>query len=80
MGVDAYFANWRGFFAAPNLSKKRAQAFRDVLGEMYKTKEWEVVRKRNGCVNLYQPGKTFRTFLEKQEKVVGSLMKEMGFL
>ncbi len=80
MGVDAYFANWRGFFAAPNLSKKQAQAFRNVLEKMYKTKEWEVVRKRNAWVNLYQPGDKFRTFLEKQEKVVGSLMREMGFL
>jgi len=80
MGVDAYFANWRGFFGAPGLSKKRVDAFNSVLKKMYDTPEWEVVRKRNGWTNLYQPGEKFRKFLEEQEKTIGSLMKEMGFL
>ncbi len=80
MGVNAYFANWRGFFGAPGLSQKRVDALNDVLKKMYSTPQWEVVRKRNGWTNLYQPGKKFRAFLEDQEKTIGSLMKEMGFL
>lgn len=80
LGVDAYFANWRGFFAAPNISKEKTEAFANVLKKMYKTKEWEEIRKRNGWANLYQPTNEFKTFLEKQEKIVSSLMKEMGFL
>ena len=47
---------------------------------MYKTKEWEEVRARNGWSNLYKPTATFKTFLEKQEEGISSLMKEMGFL
>lgn len=80
MGVDAYFANWRGFFAAPNLPQEKVDAFAAILGKMYDTKEWEDVRKRNGWTNLYQPKEEFNTFLEKQEKIISSLMKEMGFL
>ncbi len=80
MGADAFFANWRGFFAAPNLSKERQEAFADVLGKMYDTPQWEVVRKRNGWANLYKPTSKFNAFLINQEKVIGSLMKEMGFL
>ncbi len=80
MGADAFFANWRGFFGAPNLSKEKTQAFADVIGKMYDTPEWEVVRKRNGWANLYQPTTKFKSFLENQEAVIGSLMKEMGFL
>ncbi|WP_143145139.1 tripartite tricarboxylate transporter substrate binding protein [Arcobacter sp. LA11] len=80
MGVDAYFANWRGFFGAPNLDKAKVDAFAKVLGDMYNTPEWEVVRKRNGWGNLYQPKEKFESFLVNQEKVIGSLMKEMGFL
>jgi putative tricarboxylic transport membrane protein len=80
MGADAYFANWRGFFGAPNLSKEKTLAFAKVLADMYKTDEWEVVRKRNGWANLYKPTTSFKRFLENQEKVIGSLMKEMGFL
>ena len=80
MGVDAYFANWRGFFAAPNLPEKKVDAFTNTLEKMYETKEWEEVRKRNGWTNLYKPKAEFKTFLEKQEKIISSLMREMGFL
>ncbi|NQY20529.1 MAG: tripartite tricarboxylate transporter substrate binding protein [Campylobacteraceae bacterium] len=80
MGVDAYFANWRGFFGAPNMTKEKAEAFAAVIEKMYNTPEWEVVRKRNGWANLYKPTTEFKSFLESQEKVIGSLMTEMGFL
>jgi putative tricarboxylic transport membrane protein len=80
MGVDAYFANWRGFFGAPNLPQEKIDAFAKVFADMYKTKEWEDVRARNGWTNLYKPTTEFKTFLENQEKGISSLMKEMGFL
>jgi len=80
MGTDAFFANWRGFFGAPNLSKKRLADLNDVLKKMYDTPEWEVVRARNGWTNLYQPTNEFKSFLEAQEKTIGALMKDLGFL
>ena len=80
MGTDAYFANWRGFFGAPNMSDKKALAYAKVISEMYKTEAWDDVRKRNGWKNLYKPTKFFNKFLLEQEKGIGSLMKEMGFL
>lgn len=80
MGVDAYFANWRGFFGAPNLSAERIAKLNVVLKKMYDTPEWEKVRARNGWANLYQPEDEFKTFLEKQEKIIGTLMKDLGFL
>jgi putative tricarboxylic transport membrane protein len=80
MGNDTVFANWRGFFGAPGLSKDKAKAYADVLGKMYKTPEWETVRARNGWVNNFKPGAEFYSFLEQQEKQVGDLMRELGFL
>ncbi|MCP4397954.1 MAG: tripartite tricarboxylate transporter substrate binding protein [bacterium] len=80
LGYDTTFANWRGFFGAPGLPEEKAQAFADLLGKMYDTPEWETVRARNGWVNLYKPGKEFYSFLEGQEKVIGDLMRELGFL
>lgn len=80
LGVDTYFANWRGFFGAPNLSEEKINDFAKVFADMYKTQEWEEVRARNGWGNLYKPTSTFKTFLEKQETEISSLMKEMGFL
>ncbi len=79
-GADAEFVNWRGFFGAPGLSADQQSAYTAVLEKMYATKEWEQVRARNGWVNIFKPGPKFVTFLEGQEKQVGDLMKELGFL
>ena len=79
-GADAQFVNWRGFFGAPGLSDEKKQAFVAALEKMYATPEWETVRSRNGWVNIFNPDDKFVAFLEDQEKVIGDLMKELGFL
>ena len=55
-------------------------AYQDALEKMYATPEWEAVRARNGWVNIHNSGDDFKVFLEKQEKVIGDLMKKLGFL
>ena len=77
-GFDVEFVNWRGFFAAPGLAPERAKAYAEVLGKMYDTPEWEVVRKRNGWVNIYKPGDQFVVFLEAQEKAMKDLLNQLG--
>jgi putative tricarboxylic transport membrane protein len=79
-GYDVEFVNWRGFFAAPGLPADKAKAYRNVIAAMYKTPEWEAVRKRNGWANIHNSGDAFTKFLEKQETVIKSLMIELGFL
>lgn len=71
-GYDVEFVNWRGFFAAPGLSADKRK--------MYDTPAWEEVRARNGWVNIFNPGDKFTSFLEKQENVISTLMKKLGFL
>ncbi len=80
LGYDMTFANWRGFFAIPDLDKEQAEAFRAVLKAMYDTPEWEEIRKQRGWQNLYQPGDEFYAFLEEQEEAIGSMMRTLGFL
>jgi putative tricarboxylic transport membrane protein len=79
-GVDATFVNWRGFFAAPGLPAEDLAAYQAALAAMYDTPEWEAVRARNGWVNIHNPGDDFKAFLDDQEKVIGDLMRELGFL
>lgn len=79
-GIDTEFVNWRGFFAAPGLPEAQLTAYQSALEKMYDTPEWEAVRSANGWVNIHNNGDDFRTFLEDQEKVIGDLMKELGFL
>lgn len=79
-GIDTTFVNWRGFFGAPGLPAEKVAAYQDAIAKMYDTPEWEEVRARNGWVNIHNPGDDFKTFLEGQEKVIGDLMKKLGFL
>ena len=79
-GIDTTFVNWRGFFAAPGLPADKLAAYQDAITKMYETPEWEEVRARNGWVNIHNSGDAFKTFLEEQEKVIGDLMKQLGFL
>lgn len=79
-GYDVTFVNWRGFFAAPGLSEEKRQQYIKALGAMYDTPEWEDVRARNGWVNIWNPGDDFTAYLADQEKIIGDLMKKLGFL
>ncbi len=80
LGYDATFVNWRGFFGAPGLSDAQVAEFVDVLEKMYDTPEWEVVRARYGWTEIFNADQDFVAFLENQEKVMGDLMRELGFL
>lgn len=79
-GINAEFVNWRGFFAAPGLPEADRVNYIEALEAMYATPEWEVVRERNGWVNIFVPGYKFHGFLEDQELVIANLMKKLGFL
>jgi putative tricarboxylic transport membrane protein len=79
-GIDTSFVNWRGFFAAPGLPDDQLAMYQDAIAQMYDTPEWEVVRARNGWVNIHNSGDDFKAFLEDQEQVIGDLMKKLGFL
>ena len=79
-GIDMSFVNWRGFFGAPGMPADQVAAYQDAIAKMYDTPEWEVVRARNGWVNIHNSGDDFNTFLEAQELALGDLMKKLGFL
>ena len=79
-GIDTSFVNWRGFFAAPGLPADMLESYQAAIAKMYETSEWEEVRARNGWVNIHNSGDDFNAFLEEQEKVIGDLMKKLGFL
>ena len=77
--IDTSFVNWRGFFANPGLPSALWLHIKMHLPKCTKL-EWEAVRSRNGWVNIHNNGDDFRVFLENQEKVIGDLMRQLGFL
>jgi len=79
-GFDVQFVNWRGFFGPPGMSSSMKNEIAKMLGDVQKTPEWEVVRKRNAWVNIYNPGDKFVSFLEKQTVEMTALMKKLGVI
>lgn len=79
-GIDMNFVNWRGFFGAPGLPAEKVASYQKAIAAMYDTPEWEKVRAANGWVNIHNSGADFTAFLEAQEKVIGDLMRKLGFL
>lgn len=79
-GIEFEFVNWRGFFAPPGIQAEAADRYSALLGEMLKTPEWEKMRSRNGWENFYLERHGFVQFLEQQERIIGDLMVELGFL
>lgn len=79
-GFDVVFANWRGFFAPPGTSTEQVAAYNEIFADMYDTQEWEAMRSKNGWVNTYKNQDEFVPFLEEQEKAIGTLMRELGFI
>ena len=79
-GFDVQFVNWRGFFGPKSMSGGDYYKIAKMLGDVQKTPEWEVVRKRNAWVNIYNPGKKFDEFLLKQTEEMTALMKKLGVI
>ena len=76
----AVFLNWRGFFAAPDISQDQALVYQGVLAAMYATPEWKAIRDRSGWVDAFAPGAEFSALLASQEIALASLMKTLGLL
>ena len=79
-GNNTVFANWRGFFAAPGTSQEQVDKWNNALKKMYSTNEWQIVKNRNGWMDNYKADKDFYNFLEGQERQIGHLMSDLGFL
>ncbi|MBF9000587.1 tripartite tricarboxylate transporter substrate binding protein [Vibrio nitrifigilis] len=74
------FANWRGFFAAPNTSPAQVEQWVQTLKSMYKTPEWKKVRDNNGWNDAFLAQEDFKLFLLKQEQQMRDLLRELDFL
>jgi putative tricarboxylic transport membrane protein len=52
----------------------------NTVASVIQTDSFERVRARNGWSKLHLEGQAFYKFLEDQEREIGELMRELGFL
>jgi putative tricarboxylic transport membrane protein len=80
MNVPLVFGNWRGFFAAPGLEKSRYDEMISTVNQVISTPEFEEIRARNGWSRLHLEDQAFYRYLEQQEREIGNLMRDLGYL
>lgn len=78
--VPAIYANWRGFFAAPDADPHRIESFERLLAKLLKTEQWQIVRDSRGWTDFYLAGDDFVDFLEEQEGEMEALLRDLGML
>jgi putative tricarboxylic transport membrane protein len=79
-GVNATYILWRGFYAAPEISKEAADFWVTTLGKMVKTESWRKTLQANKWFEYHVAGAEYARFLAQDLEAGEALLKELGFL
>jgi putative tricarboxylic transport membrane protein len=79
-GVNVSSANWRGFYAAPGITKENLKFWEDTFGKMVKTKPWAEVLQKQAWVDLFLTGDKLKKFLDDELTMYQNLAKELGLV
>ncbi len=79
-GVNATYGLWRGFYAAPEISKEAADFWVATLGKMVKTEAWRKTLQANKWFEYHVAGAEYARFLNQDLEAGQALLKELGFL
>lgn len=79
-GINQTFVNWRGLFGPPEMPEYAVAYWRDTLGKMVKTPEWQQAKKTNGWDDAYLDAPDFVKFLENVNEDYKTILSEIGML
>ncbi|WP_431983597.1 Bug family tripartite tricarboxylate transporter substrate binding protein [Streptomyces qinglanensis] len=77
-GVDVEFTNWRGMMAPPGLSEAQRDKLVRFLRELRHSEQWRTSLRTNGWEDAWLPGDKYGRFLDREDKRVNSVLKELG--
>ena len=77
-GIPADFLNWRGLFGAPKMSAAAVKYWRETFAKMVKTPEWIAACQQNGWDQNYADQPEFEKFLQENNVLMESILKEIG--
>jgi putative tricarboxylic transport membrane protein len=80
MGVNVSSGNWRGFYAAPGLTKEHLKYWEETFAKMVKTPQWAEVLKKQAWVDLLLTGEKLQKFLDEELSMYQKLAKELGLV
>lgn len=79
-GINATFVNWRGLFGPPEMPEYAVNYWRETLGKLRLTPEWEAARKTNGWDDAYMDAPDFKEFLVQADNDFRDILMEIGML
>lgn len=79
-GLDITFANWRGVWAAPDISEEQRASLVSAVEQMAATPEWQQALEQNGWQDFLQTGDEFATFLQEERTRVEGVLRDIGLV
>lgn len=77
-GLDTDFTNWRGIVAPPGITDAERAKLIALFEKLHGSKQWKDSMKKNGWDDAFLTGDRFGEFLDKEDKRVDSVLKELG--
>lgn len=77
-GVDVELVNWRGLFAAPDISDEDQARLLGLVEAMVETPEWKAELERRNWTSTYLGGAEFGAFLEAENARLKAVLAELG--
>ena len=77
---DAVFLNWRGIFAAPEVSETDQESLVQSFAELSETEQWAQALEANGWSNEFAGGEEFATIVETSQADTEKLLNELGLV
>ncbi len=79
-GINLSLANWRGFVAPAGLQPEEKKALIQAVRKMRKTETWQQALEKNNWKDSFLAGKKFGAFIDKEEKRVTGVLKDLGLV
>ena len=77
-GIDLVFNNWRGIVAPPDISDTDKKRWVDALTELHDSRQWRAELDRHGWTDVFAAGRTFESYLARQDEMVADLVRHLG--
>ena len=77
-GVDLVFGTWRAVMGPKGLSAAQTAYWESALRKVTDTPEWRADLEKNLWVDVFATGKQFRTYLDKEQANLKSVLTDLG--
>jgi putative tricarboxylic transport membrane protein len=79
-GVNVTMVNWRGVAGAPGIGTADRAALVALMDRMHASAEWKAALARNKWIDMYQSGRPFEEFLEREHARATTVLKSIGLV